>query len=51
MNDVYYLKDRGLVSCYEDYLNLPTGVLEDAFLLGEGIAVRQRREDAMRRVG
>lgn len=30
-----WLRDHGLVSCYEDYLALPYAVLEDARLLME----------------
>lgn len=36
------------MSNYEDYLNLPMTVLEDARMLAEGEALRQQREEQRR---
>lgn len=36
------------MSSYEDYLNLPMTVLEDARMLAEGEALKQKREESKR---
>lgn len=41
-----WLREHGLISKYEDYLDLPMSVLEDARLLMEGEAVAVKRERA-----
>lgn len=41
--EIAWLKERGLVSCFEDYLRLPVAVLEDARMLLEGEALMHER--------
>lgn len=49
MREIAYLKEQGLVADYEGYLNLPYSVLQDARLLGEGLVMEQKRDEARRR--
>lgn len=39
-----WLRDRGLIASYDDYLGLPLTILEDAHLLMEAEAVAAARE-------
>lgn len=33
MLDMAWLKEAGFISSYEDFINLPAGVLQDAFMV------------------
>jgi len=46
LREIAYFHEQGLVSSLEDYLNLPASVLDDARMVGEGEAVRQKRMEA-----
>lgn len=41
-------KEWGLIACYQDYLGLPFGVIEDARIYAEGEALRQKRQEQAR---
>lgn len=41
--EIAWLKERGLVSSYEDYLRLPIAVLDDVRMLAEGEAQEAQR--------
>lgn len=45
------MKERGLVSSYEEYLRLPAPVLDDARLMAEGESLRQERREGERARG
>lgn len=43
--EISFLHERGVVSCYQDYLDLPLQVLDDARIWMEGVALQQREQE------
>lgn len=41
---MHWLREHGIISCYDDYVGLPYAVLEDARLLMEADVLRAEME-------
>lgn len=47
MIEIRWLKERGLVSSYEDYLALPIGVVEDARIVMQAEQMKAKQDERL----